>query len=216
MLLVLVFVLALVIAVGNQYSSYWFMRWYLSVFYGQTNFGWYTFNWLGQVNWWLCWTALIVVFGLGLWLALHVFRWTLARHAVRSVHLLRVVVLALIALVLSRALLDLVGSLCAMWLRSRYRTFLPVWAQTCPELVALSLFGISLMLGLSVHLRLRRGWLMGLLAALVTVTALTVFFLEVSVHYDSFNNPWTAMVEETWPVTTGLIDRTVQFLLVGD
>jgi hypothetical protein len=214
-LLGLAFVLVLAIGVIGEYSWHLFFRWYARIFFAQAGFG-YTFDWLGQVELWWWRAALVGVLGLVFWLALHAFRWTLARHAVRSAHLLRVVVLALVAMVLSRALLELADTLYVMWLLPRRRLYLPEWAEACTELVPLALFVVSFMLGLRVYLKLRRGWLMGVLAALIAVTALTVLFLAVSVYrYDSLNNPWTGMAKGEWPLATGLVERAVGFLLIG-
>ncbi len=115
------------------------------------------------------------------WLVLHVFRQTIQRYRIRSRQILRLMLLALLGCVLWRAASVLahegVGHL-----QDRFDALprLPwrpwgryVWRSV--PIVPVVAFFVSLAFGLQVHLRIRRGWAMGLGAAAIVVLLIIAF-----------------------------------------
>lgn len=165
------------------------------------------------------WAALgHVLFGLLIWLALQIFQQTIARYGLRQRQLLRIIVLAGAAYLMWQALLYvLLGLHCALvaWLVGTT----PAWnraslADEYPPLLLLSsaMAFLSLAMALSVYLKVRRGWVVGLMSAVVVCLFLVAPLPAATVAAGAIRNPWCEAVARLWPGLGWLVYR---FLLAG-
>jgi hypothetical protein len=143
-------------------------------------------------------TLLVVVTAMLTWLALLLFRPTLVRYRVRWDQLLRVTVLALVGFAGWQILVRVaVFGYVMVW---------PYLRTPWDELLPLVSFVLSMALGLSVYLKLRHGWWLGV----VTVSVLFLFLLTLTLGasvfvYDSYSNPVSDLIGWIWPGLTGFV-----------
>jgi hypothetical protein len=148
-----------------------------------------------------------------IWLALQLFRQSLARQHIRQLHLLRVLVLSTAAFFgwIAIGRVFFAGREIA-WHWWRVALGGP-WMSLVEAWPARLVLPISLCLALSWHLRLKQGWLGGIVAVVLAIAAPTIAVLVVSVYgYDSLDNTLVHVLDGVWPWITEIGRR----LLTGE
>jgi len=202
------------------YAVYWLAntfawRWFFSGFWSALRYSGPIYRWPYENL--VRKTVFFLAVGCALWLSVQVYRHTLAKHRIRQVHILRVVVLSWTALVASRVVIGLVLMVVGMVLRKL--TGPPplggrppaYWMWYAQPAISLALFVASVSLGFRVYLRLPHGWAGGLIAVGLTWAMVAVLLLGLSFYYfDSLKNPWFSLLELWWPGVTRWIISVFQ------
>lgn len=84
------------------------------------------------------------------------------------------------------------------------------------QLTSLTCFALSLVLGLTLHLRLARGWLAGLASLLLAFCLLTVACIVARLYGDEYlewGRLWTLAVEDTWPHLYDWVSRRLMWIV---
>ncbi|MCK4341790.1 MAG: hypothetical protein KAY37_08720 [Phycisphaerae bacterium] len=148
--------------------------------------------------------------GIVIWLMIQVFQQSIARYSVRQGQILRVVVLAWVGFVvleiICSALMISIDIITVLW------PILPWtvarWTSLLLEVVPILLLVVSLCCAMSIYLRIRRGWVIGLLSVFVTFLFFVTLVFSVSVYvYDSDENPFIELAALTWPNITWLVSK---------
>jgi hypothetical protein len=166
----------------------------------------------GNVTAWAAETTVLLAGGLAVWLSLQVFRQTMSRHRVRQRQILRMVVWAWAGMVAWRSLVLLLYAIAGVGLDRFVR--LPYWfwsldrrLSTIAETTSLLCFIASLLLGLTTYLKLRRGWIDGLMSLLLALVLLTAVSVVASLYwYESWANSWTRALDATWPHVSAWVE----------
>jgi hypothetical protein len=153
--------------------------------------------------------------GIAVWMFVQIFRQSFARSRVRPGPILRVVVLAWIPLIVWTLLRGLFEQLVNYSGGLPFQIpDMPLAVESVGEILALGLAQLSLCLGLSMYLKLRRGWLIGLVSGgTLFLAVFTVVLAGTAFHYDYFENPLVEFAHEYWPALTRGIERVLTDLL---
>ncbi len=152
--------------------------------------------------------GVLTLAGLLIWGSLLLFQTSSARRGLSWRHALRAVVLAWVAMVIWRSLLEtpaIYFGVGVLWgnLRFLYRLVswdTVFWIYRLVELIPLAILFWSICLGLKRHLGLFEAICMIGISLVLTLLTLTVSVASASVHiFESFDNPLTTALEEHWP-----------------
>ena len=87
--------------------------------------------------------------------------------------------------------------ICCLWPRITYTSLL--WIELPKDVIPILASGICLGLGISLYLKLRRGWIEGLVSIGLTILFLITLVFGVSVfYYETFDNPLAILAEDMW------------------
>jgi hypothetical protein len=156
--------------------------------------------------------ATLVVLGAAIWVTVRLLSRRKDGANARSAHLLRVCVLAWLALVLWKqgVMILLWGSAVAYfhvtgcepaWSGITHTE----WTSAPAEIISIGMFAWSLCLGLSVKPRPRRGVAIGLLALAVVFSVAVVVVACSAVAFGTFSNPCVWTIGSSWPATAVLL-----------
>ncbi len=153
---------------------------------------------VGEVTGHLLWALFV-------WGLLQIYQQTIAKYQLRQRQLLRVIVLAWVGLLAWQTVSRLTTTAFALYLALLHAsrgTWYPltwtreqVWTTLLPYVV----FTLSLCLGLSTYLRIRRGWAMSLATMIIIVLALIAPVPAITVATGSPSNTWTRVLTSLWP-----------------
>ncbi len=164
-------------------------------FRGQRNFAGFPWSWTAYEP--LRQLATPMMLCVPLWLAVQVFRQTIARYRIRQTHILRILVFTWIGVVLWRSLIEVgltVGTIPYMWWsQQQFPRIVFSIADMVPSIVLVTSIGFAL----STYLKVRGGWLWAFVIMLFAAALVTIPGVALSVlWYESFGNPfWDAIAE---------------------
>jgi hypothetical protein len=157
-------------------------------------------------------TAFLVVMGLAVWLATLVLWRTLRRARVRPTQVARVVLLAWAGMLGWRLIVEwsfVLGSMVTWLLRGS--AIIDPWSWPIASCVPLVVFVWSLAGGFRVYLRLRSGWADALLALGLAFAFMLTVWLAIGMYvYDDLLNPFSVVIESTWPGPTHALEWLIQ------
>ena len=135
-----------------------------------------------------------------LWIAVQVFRQTIARYRIRHGHILRIFVFTWIGVVVWRSLAETVLTMGTMpyswWYQWQFPSIVFSVADMIPSIVLVISFGLAL----STYLKVRGGWLWALLVLIFAAFFVALPGIVLSVfYYDAFSNPYWEPIIKWFP-----------------
>ena len=190
--------LFLVVSAAVDLAWHEYIKLFYATFRGQRSFA--GFEWYWPLGEHLRQLGTLLLLGLPLWLAVQVFRQTIARYRIRKAHILRVFVFAWTTVVVSSGLIEAVLTIGTMpymwWSQRRFPEFVFTAAGMMPSVMLLTSIGFAF----SVYLRVRGGWPWA-----AVVLALTAFFIAATglvlsvFYYEVFSNSYWDAIAEWFP-----------------
>ena len=190
--------LFLVVSAAVDLVWHEYIKLFSATFRGQRSFAGFPWSWSLDEH--LRQLGTLLLLGLPLWLAVQVFRQTIARYRIRRAHILPVFVFAWMNVVVWSGLIEAVltiGTMPYMWWRqTQFPAFVFTAAGTIPSVMLLTSIGFAF----STYLKVRGGWLWA-----VVVLALAAFFVAVPglllsvFYYDAFSNAYWDAIAEWFP-----------------
>lgn len=157
-----------------------------------------------------CFVVLLVV----VWLSTKLIWQTMRAYRIRSAQVLRVAVWAWVGMVAWHAAGALLVTSVAARLHATRGQLLPAWPWILTEILPLLSFAVSLTLGMTAYLRLRRGYLDAALIVLFTLLATALGIGVASVYgYGSLHSPLASTLHSTWPHFAMWFDDALKWLL---
>ena len=144
-------------------------------------------------------TVVLVLPAIATWLALQVFQQTFGRYRLRQGQVFRLVALSWLSLIVWKTMLlggEAVLNMCVY--KKPWLFALCPWLWDLDEVVPLLVFVLALCTGLRMHLRIERGWPMGLLSALLAFVMLVTVHLSAVLFYDALPRKWTHVMSLEW------------------
>lgn len=198
-LLMLVMAMLALIALGQEFIWYEYIKLYYRTFRGQTNFGgfrwfaWYHHAWHDVV------TPSLMVFVI--WCLIQVFRQTIARYRVRQRHIFRIVLFSWIGVVgwqFIGAFFLAMLTMPHMW---AYRTSLPYPLIRFVNDIPLVILFLALGFGFHSYLHVRGAWLWALVLMVSTFVLIVIVGLIISlVIFDTLENQyWKSLAGDYQP-----------------
>jgi hypothetical protein len=197
-LLLLISATAFLFLVVSAAVDFAWIEYIIPTIRGQRTFA--GFQWLWRLDKHLRQLGTLLLLFLPLWLAVEVFRQTIARHRIRRAHILRIFVFTWMNVVVWSGLISAVLTIATMpymwWSQSRLPAIVFTPGDVLPSVMLL----ISLGFAFSIYLRVRGGWLWA-----VVVFALAAFFVVILglllslYYYEVFSNPYWDAIAEWFP-----------------